>query len=551
MRVPLCFVFQLALLCWAQAESPTPSPLLKQGNARVVLVGDSITGQSRNHPAGFAHQIDWALQQAYPGCHPNVVALGGSGAGVQAWLNNEKRSQTDAFFLDVKGIEVKAALDQPADVLVIMLGMNDVLAPYVVDEPASWDRWTANYRELITALKARLKPSVIAVATATLCTEDGKSPKNRVMDALNAHLVDLARDMGLLVLPTNQTMRDVLARGRRLKPDFHVTADFVHPNEAGHLAIAMAMLGGLGEADAARAIEEQKLARLFEKTAGDLPGLSYEITPLPAALDSERQSFRIHYWTNRTAIASGISAPVRISALGWGVAPLSLNTAEGEFIVTGIPDHLENRLRLSADVAGNPITRDITIPAPWLATTGVLRKSWNERQPLNPAMFRGPVEEAIEQGRDFIAAFDPGQGQRLAWKRYFPSVNFTGGDSPNSVDFAALTHARTFEAGYGARWIHSDRERSVGVQISTQTFAGAMEMALWLNGGEIYSGLLTGEPGKKKTVEAHLHAGWNTMVFNLNHIAWQWQCSIHLEPMGDDSLGDLRYSAVPHEGGPR
>ena len=132
----------------------------------------------------------------YPGCHPNVVALGGSGAGVQAWLNTEKRSRTEAFPLDVKGLEVKAELDQPADVLVIMLGMNDVLAPYVVDEPASLEKWTANYRELITALQSRLKPTVTAVATATLCAEDTRhSPKNAIMDKLNEHLSALATEV--------------------------------------------------------------------------------------------------------------------------------------------------------------------------------------------------------------------------------------------------------------------------------------------------------------------------------------------------------------------
>ena len=103
MRFPSWPVFLMALVCFAQADTP----LLQQGNARVVLVGDSITGQSRNHPAGFAHQIDWALQQAYPGCHPHVIALGGSGQGVQAWLNTEKRSRTEAFPLDVKGLDDK------------------------------------------------------------------------------------------------------------------------------------------------------------------------------------------------------------------------------------------------------------------------------------------------------------------------------------------------------------------------------------------------------------------------------------------------------------
>ena len=277
----------MALACCAQAEEP----LLQQGNARIVLVGDSITGQSRNHPAGFAHQIDWALQQVYPGCHPNIVALGGSGQGVQAWLNTEKRARIEAFRSDVKGIEVKATLDQPADVLVIMLGMNDVLAPYVVDEPASWAKWKADYRELITSLQSRLKPKVIALATVTLCTEDiNHSPKNAIMEKLNQRVEELARGMRIMVLPTNQFMRLVLMRGRESSPDFHVTHDYVHPNETGHLAIACGMLRGLSEDRACQALEVKKLEPLLAKDADNLPRLSLdevctETVPTPQAMN--------------------------------------------------------------------------------------------------------------------------------------------------------------------------------------------------------------------------------------------------------------------------
>ncbi|MEI9892466.1 MAG: GDSL-type esterase/lipase family protein [Chthoniobacter sp.] len=459
----------MALAEPGMAPPTASSPLLKQGNARVVLVGDSITGQSRNHPAGYAYQIDWALQQAYPGCHPNVIALGGSGQGVQAWLNTEKRSRTEAFPLDVKGIEVKAALDQPADVLIVMLGMNDVLAPYVADEPASLEKWTANYRELVTALQSRLKPKVTAVATATLCTEDFRhSPKNAMMDQVNKRLIDLAAEMDLLVLPTNHTMRAVLERGRQLKPDFHVTHDYVHPNEAGHLAIAIGMLRGLGETTAAQALEEQRLAKIFAKATG------------PSA-------------------------------------------------------------------AASP--RNVSPPAPWLVATGLFRKPWNEHSALNPALFRGPIEEAIEQGHDFLVAPDPATGQPLAWQPYSATVDYTGGANPDSVDFAAVTHARNFEAGYAARWIHSDGDRAVNIELGTQAFAGTMQVGLWLNGGALYSGLLTGEPGKRKTVPAQLHAGWNTLVFALNHTAWQMQCTVHLAGIGDDSLENLRYSIAPQKAG--
>jgi len=91
--------------------------------------------------------MDWALQQTYPGCRPDLVAWAGAGQGVRSWRDVELRSRTQEILLDVPGIDVKSALSQPAEVLIIMLGMNDVLAPYVVDESAALEDWTTNYRE--------------------------------------------------------------------------------------------------------------------------------------------------------------------------------------------------------------------------------------------------------------------------------------------------------------------------------------------------------------------------------------------------------------------
>ena len=141
-------------------------------------------------------------------------------------------------------------------------------------------------------------------------------------------------------------------------------------------------------------------------------------------------------------------------------------------------------------------------------------------------------------------------GQKPQWLRLFPSVDYTGGDAPGSVDFAAVTHARNFEAGYGARWIRSDRERTVNLALSTQAFAGTNHLTVYLNGREVYSGLLTGEPKHSKTVETRLERGWNALAFRSNHVTWQWQCSVDITPVSEDSLDDLRYSIVPKVPGP-
>ena len=541
--VVAALVLFAAMSCVSAAE-----PLLKQGQARVVLVGDSITGLSRNYATGFAHQMDWALAQAYPGCRPNCVALGGSGQGVRSWRDVELRSRTNEVLLDVPGIDVKAALSQPAEVLIIMLGMNDVLAPYVVDEPAAWGEWMANYRQLIAALRARLRPTVIALAGATLCTEDLTSPKNRILDKLNAQAATLAKELNLLWLPTNETMRDVLQQGRRLKPDFHVTYDYVHPNEPGHIAIAIAMLRGLGEEAAAKAIAEQRLPQALEKSAGVPPRLSFEVKPMPTPLKDERQSFRVHYWLSGVQAPGGPSPRVTLAADQWDVTPAMIEEPEGEFVVSGTPNQRENVWRLAAVVGSQSVSRDVRISPPWLVAAGFVTPFWNG-QTLDTAKARGLVDEAIAAGRDFTAVANA-NGQKPQWLRLFPSVDYTGGDAPGSVDFAAVTHARNFEAGYGARWIRSDRERTVDLDLSTQAFAGTNHLTVYLNGREVYSGLLTAEPKRSKTVEVRLERGWNALAFRSNHVTWQWQCALDLKPAGEDSLDDLRYSIVPKAPGP-
>ena len=63
------------------------------------------------------------------------------------------------------------------------------------------------------------------------------------------------------------------------------------------------------------------------------------------------------------------------------------------------------------------------IPAPWLVTAGIQRPFWT-KDTFDSAKARGPVDEAIAQGRDFT------QVPSMSWQRYFPSVNFTGGAVP-------------------------------------------------------------------------------------------------------------------------
>lgn len=151
----ISLIYMLAGATHVVAQTNEPSAT-GNGNGRIVFVGDSITGQGGGWlGAGYVFKMREALRAVYPEGQHDLVPLGGSGMGVGAWLGLAKDEARQKCDLDVNGVEVAAALSQPADRLVVMLGMNDVLAPYVSDTEAGLDQWIANYRELVGLLSAR------------------------------------------------------------------------------------------------------------------------------------------------------------------------------------------------------------------------------------------------------------------------------------------------------------------------------------------------------------------------------------------------------------
>ena len=538
-----------AISCGVLAEQPGGAVTLEGGNARVVFVGDSITGLARNRADGFAHLMEAALKAVHPDAKPDLVALGGSGQGVFSWASVEKRSRENEVFLDVRGIDVRTHLDQPADVLVVMLGMNDVLAPYIGEDKAALDRWEGSYLRLVEALRKRVKPGAIAFGTISLCTEAPDSPKNRLIARVNLRATALAKELGAIVIPANEALWEVLKRGRTLKPDFHVTYDFVHPNAAGQIAIARAMLRAMGEPRAAKWLGKTRLAPLLASAAGAEPSFSYQVKPLATPLAESRHSFTIRYWL--TAQAANEPAPrVALRAPdGWRVEPEFAEGHEGVFCASGNPNRKCNILTLTTNLAGKPCLKEAGIPALWLVAAEFVQ-GWNGNAFLADRA-RTPIDEAIENGGRFAGPIDLGEGRSLTWQRHFPSVNYTGLDAAGSVDFAAVTHAVNFEGGYGTRRIHSEHDRPIKLQLGTGVFAGNIHLTVWLNSQEQYRGHITGEPKKRKTVGARLLEGWNTLVFKANHRTWQCQVSVAVEPVGDDTLDDLRYSTGLSQNGLR
>lgn len=541
-----------AIFCMAsEAGAASDSKILNE-TSRIVFVGDSITGQGGGWlGAGYCFQMEAAIKKAHPGAKPQIVALGGSGMGVGSWLFTEKASQTTESMLDVKDVGVKANLDQPADVLVVMLGMNDVLAPYIGGTDADLDKWIVQYRELVVALRERAKPKVTAIATITPYTETPDSYKNRQLERMNQRLRVMAKELDALVLPTGEACWEVLRLGRQVDPDFHVTRDLIHPDPIGNTAVAIGMLRGLGDEASAKTLLEDQVKPGFAKMAADKPTISYEVVPqTDSTKANDPASFVVHYWWTPTQDATAASANVKlIVPTGWSVTPESNQGASGSFTVKGKPDQLRNILSLEGQNGAEKRRREVMIPAPWRVASGMVQEWKQPPLAFDPVRSVTQIDLAIEKGENFTAPITLKKEQTLTWQRLYASSSLAGGSDPGNVDFTAVTNGDTFEGGYAARWIQSDRQRSVKLHLSGGGLAARIYLTAWLNGKKVYENDITTDPITREagrvSVEVQLQGGQNTLVIKSNHVNWQWQSFASFVGLNGDDLADLRYSTGP------
>lgn len=125
---------------------------------RIVFIGDSITLQGE---AGWVKIIERTLKAQERWQDYTIVPIASSGHTVGTWRRIESDSKTKTIKWGWNGrtpYDVGQELNTGADVLVIMLGMNDVLSPQVRDTPEAADQWKASYGELVQALKACCSP---------------------------------------------------------------------------------------------------------------------------------------------------------------------------------------------------------------------------------------------------------------------------------------------------------------------------------------------------------------------------------------------------------
>ena len=537
------------LLCLAQSgllQSAEEHSLIKDGD-HIVFVGDSITGQGTLvGTQAWVAKIAEGLALVRPQANPVMAGLGGSGSTVSHWQRVEKGSKDKPTFMDDKKFEVGKTLDGRVDILVVMLGMNDVLSPSLKFSEADFDKWIMRYEQLTDALSTRCKPRVLAVATVTPCTEDPRSPKNLALAALNKRLRALAEKKSYVLIPTSTASYEMQALGRSMNPAFRVNHDFVHPGSAGHLAIAVGMLRGLGESEAAEKLLATNV-KAYQPADYKQPSLSYTLERTPASPDDAEHEFTVRYqWLDKNT--SGQKPIVKLTLpQGWTAEPKQLEAVSGTFVLRGPLDRAENVSVLRGQLADKTCSTEICIPAAWRVVAGKGKVlGWERNSIYTASKDVQPLDVPLSKGEGLMQALSfPGNKSKNDWSIWVASNDYTGLDQNGSVDFAGITFFGYGYQAYGARWIYSERARQVHMDLGTKVFAGVSSLGVWLNGASAYAGNLMSEPKRRVSKEVSLHKGWNLIVFKSSHLSWQWQFSVQLRGVDADDLADLRYATVP------
>jgi lysophospholipase L1-like esterase len=571
---------------WAQSASEPasqPASVLKPGD-HILFIGDSITGlgdreiTTQTRDTEFVPLIRQALAATHKDSKFELVTLGASGSTVGAWLNffalaaDPKQKE---FTTDVPQFGVKATLAKNWDVVIIMLGMNDVLQPAVNDDKESLANWDASYARLIQTARDRLHPRVVALAQCTMASEDRDSAMNKFVDKLNEHVAATAKKTDCVFLPTDNEYKRMLHLGRFLRNDFHVMYDFIHPSMEGQIAIADGMLEGLGNHLAKGWIESKFVEPLFNRIKEKSP-FSYWTSPLGGKDD--QVSFKLTFvWRNAPVNAGNVIAydyGAEWTILGKGIAEYFFEPKPSDCYstvetLTGKPDRLQNVFQISPyrqeksgmvfekNSTGKQVNIPVNLPSPWLITAGPVY-IWGDHK-FDEKAARTAIDDAIEAGKDFTsgdidvvmqassvptspAAKTTG---KLTWHRFFPSVDYTGGDAPGNVDFWSISYPHCFETGYAARWVWSEKDRPVRLVASSKGFTRGTYMQVWINGKKEYGGEVSEEKEMKKEFAGSLNKGWNCVAFRCCHRSYFFQSDLEMLPVEKDNLDDLRFSVVP------
>jgi len=502
--------------------------LLRDGD-RLVFCGDSITCGSWTAPNGCHHLVTNAIARAGGVKGVTVTGLGFCGNTVASWIARERNTRGPNAKTELSNRhgerclpqDTKATLDGKVDVVVLLLGMNDILMPAVGATEKARTDWARDYALLASNLWTRTRARELVLGTFTPLTADPNGPKNLAREDMNRHIRRIAKELGARVWEAGPAAELAIAETRRCDPEFREASDFVHPRDLGHLAMASAFCRAVGEESAALDLDARRQKALAERFPLK-PSVSYRLYPRSLATPDAAELAYDLVWNAR-----GFKSPaVTFEApAGWTCAPAKTGGTEGTVHVVGRPDRWRNVVRIRAKEGAADVAVEVPFAAPWCVS--------------EPFDF-----EAAWQGWTWRTnAVSPVAAQDARWSRLVAGTwDYLGRCSSGSVDLYQALFGGLRDSVYVRRRIVSEKVRTVGFAIGSEAFSATQGFVVTLNGAEVWRGTLTrGQtrlaPGAKMT----LAAGANELVIRVDHNQWQRHFSFDLEPEKGDSLDNLRY----------
>jgi acyl-CoA thioesterase I len=203
---------------------------LLQRGTRVLFIGDSITdaGRDRSDPDD--------LGGGYPSL---VAAICGSTPDLGATFVN--RGISGNRVRDLRARWQADCLDLAADVVSIMIGINDTWRRYDSNDATSVDDFARDYDDILAETRDRVS-ALVLVEPFLLPVTDEQQVWREDLDPKIAVVRDLADKYAATLVPLDS----VMVRFARERNPAALAGDGVHPTPAGHALIARTWLAAVG-----------------------------------------------------------------------------------------------------------------------------------------------------------------------------------------------------------------------------------------------------------------------------------------------------------------
>jgi acyl-CoA thioesterase-1 len=197
----------------------------------VLFVGDSVTDCGRrDDPEGLGHGYVRLLASTPEFSGRSVLNRGVNGSRV---VDLEARWEEDVLSVE-------------ADVVSVLIGINDTWRRYDSDDPTSVEQYEAGYRRLLQSIAHRSQTSLVLLEPFLLPIGIEQERWREDLDSKIAAVRSLAAEFGAVLVPTDVDLTRLAAQIEEDERATALTLDGVHPTAQGHSAIAASWLTHAG-----------------------------------------------------------------------------------------------------------------------------------------------------------------------------------------------------------------------------------------------------------------------------------------------------------------